>query len=151
MYRSERYKSNLETLEELTTLLVTKNGPSNLYRDAIDILPIGIAIISSRIITWCNKKILCDLGYDTLSEVVGKNSVAFYSSREEYERVGTICYPNGGIALTEMRRKDGTTINVIINVHLHSICNGRALVLFYTVDDLKSLCAAYGNCSMEVA
>ena len=91
--------TNLEVLEELTTSLLNVSDDVNLYKETLDLLPMGIAILSSRVITWANKRTLKIFGYNNLSEVVGKNSLIFYASRDEFETSGKTCYPDGGHCL----------------------------------------------------
>ena len=137
--------TNLEVLEELTSSLININDEFNLYKEALDLLPFGVAIISSRIVTWANKRTLQLFGYDYLSEVVGENSFKFYSSTEEYERAGKACYPNGGSVLAKMKKKDGSEMWVFIRVQLSNIENGRTLAVFCGLEGLQKMCAQFGT------
>jgi hypothetical protein len=135
--------SNLEVLEELTSSLVNTSPESQLYKDALDLLPIGVAIISSRIVTWGNIKCLTLFGYSSVSEIIGKNTCDFYSSRSEYERSGKACYPRGE-TLARMKRKDGDESMMHIRV-VTSNETGRALVTFCSLDSIRKLCDKFGG------
>jgi len=135
----------MDILEELTATLASKSDDFNLYRESLDLLPIGVAVISSRIVTWANKKTVGLFGYDTLSEVVGRNSSEFYISREEFERCGRECYPNGGSTFARMRKKDGREIWILIRVQISNAINGRALVLFCSLESIRKLCSKFGG------
>jgi hypothetical protein len=139
--------TNLEILEELTTSLLKQPESHNLFKDALDLLPVGVAIISSRIVTWANKKTLQLFGYHSLSEVVGDNCEKFYISREEYERAGKICYPNGGSTVARMRKSDNSETSMLIRVQVSNNENGRALVVFCGLEGLKKICnTVNGHC-----
>ena len=138
--------TNLEILEELTTSLLNESEDYNLYKEALDLLPIGVAIISSRIVTWTNVKTLSLFGYSSLSEIVGQNCTQFYISRDEYERAGRDCYPDGGQTMARMRMKDGSEKIMNIRVQIHNAKIGRALVIFCSLNSLKNICRKFGKC-----
>lgn len=138
-------KTNLDILEELTASLLNVSEDINLYRDTLDLLPIGVAIISSRLVTWCNKKTLKLFGYHSMSEVLGCNTQQFYSSRAEFERVGKICYPNGGSTMAIMKKRDQTETCMLIRVQVNNPETGQALVIFCGLEGLKKICARFGK------
>lgn len=135
---------SLDILEELTVSLSNTSPEMNLYKEALDFLPMGVAIISSRIVTWANHKLLDMLGYSDLSEVIGKNAAEFYWSRDEYERAGRECYPSGKI-MARMRMKNGAEKLIFIRVMESNPETGRALVIFCSIESLKRLCHNLGG------
>jgi hypothetical protein len=141
---SEDMLDSLSVLEALTERLVNTYPEDSLYKESLDLLPLGVAIISSRIVTWGNKKILSLLGYESVDEIVGKSTLDFYISRTEYERAGSECYPSGQ-TLARMRMKDGTEKLIFLRVMEHNIKNGRALVTFCSLESLKRLCSNFGG------
>lgn len=145
MPASDNTKSNLDILDELTASLINVNQDINLYEETLNLLPMGVAVISSRIVTWANRSALDLFGYDNLSEVTGKNSNIFYASRDEYERAGKKCYPNGGHTLAKMKRKNGGIVWIFINVHVSNMENGRAFVIFCSLDNIRRLCGYFGE------
>lgn len=135
---------SMDILEELTVSLSNTSPEMNLYKEALDFLPMGVAIISSRIVTWANNKLLEMLGYSSLSEVLGKNSLEFYYSRDEYERAGRECYPSGK-TMARMKMKDGTEKLIFIRVMESNPETGRALVIFCSIESLRRLCQNLGG------
>ena len=135
---------SLSVLEELTARLTNSSPDESLYKEALDLLPLGVAIISSRIVTWGNKKVIGLLGYSDVSEIRGKSTSDFYISREEYERAGRECYPSGQ-TLARMKMKDGTEKLLFLRVMEHNAGNGRALVTFCSLESLKRLCSKFGG------
>ena len=79
--------------------------------------PVGIGVAKDRIIIAINRHIAGISGY-TEEELVGRDARIFFINDEEYERVGRVLYGNYGeghtVVETEMKRKDGTTIDVIL-------------------------------------
>ena len=134
--------SNLDVLEELTATLVNASPGTQLYKDALDLLPLGVAIISSRIVTWGNRKCITLFGYDSNEDIIGRNTLDFYISRDEFERAGEVCYPKGE-TIARMKTKDGSEKLMHVRV-ITSDTSGRALVVFCSLDSIKKLCDRYG-------
>ncbi|MBN2134767.1 MAG: PAS domain S-box protein [Acidobacteria bacterium] len=81
--------------------------------------PVGIGVISNRIMQWANKHVLDMSGY-TLDEMIGKSTKIFYVSEDEYLRAGKELYQqiqkNGiGSVETQFRKKNGDVIYVIMS------------------------------------
>ena len=81
--------------------------------------PIGIGLVSDRVILQVNDKICDMLGYSR-DELLGKSSRILYLSDKDYERIGREKYKQireGGIGTVETRlkRKDGRDIDIILN------------------------------------
>ncbi|MCX7144346.1 MAG: PAS domain-containing sensor histidine kinase, partial [Proteobacteria bacterium] len=82
--------------------------------------PLGMGEISDRKLTLVNERICAITGYSA-EELVGKSTRALYASDEEYERVGMELYRQVrekglGHVETQLRRKDGMLIDMLISV-----------------------------------
>ncbi|MCD4656878.1 MAG: PAS domain S-box protein, partial [Planctomycetes bacterium] len=82
--------------------------------------PMGIGLITDRIIGWGNKRIYDMLGYP-IDSLIGKKGRILYENDNEYERVGKIVYGDIkekgiGEVETRWRRKDGSVFDCILRV-----------------------------------
>jgi PAS domain S-box-containing protein len=82
--------------------------------------PLGMGEISDRKLTLVNERI-CEITGYSAEELVGKGTRALYASDEEYERVGMELYRQVkekglGHVETQLRRKNGTLIDMLISV-----------------------------------
>ncbi len=85
----------------------------------IRVAPIGIGVISNRIIRRVNDRICQMTGY-TAEELTGKSSSLFYPTQEEFEYVGRekyaqIAQTGTGSVATRWQKKDGTIIDIILS------------------------------------
>ncbi len=81
--------------------------------------PIGIGMVTDRIITWGNDHFLEMLGY-TPAEIIGQNSRILYPDQEEFERVGRekyhqIAQRGTGSVETKWTMKNGRIIDVFLS------------------------------------
>ncbi|MFO0734151.1 MAG: PAS domain-containing protein, partial [Nitrospiraceae bacterium] len=88
---------------------------ASLYRAA----PVGIGRVANRVFLEINDHLCRMLGY-TPEELIGQSARVLYLSAEEFEAVGQNLYGqiriNGvGTLETYWRRKDGTTLPVLLN------------------------------------
>jgi PAS domain S-box-containing protein len=100
--------------------------------------PVGIGIVSVRILLRVNDRICAMTGYSP-DELIGKNSRILYPTDEDYEYVGTVKYAlmreHGiGTVETRWRRKDGTIRDILLSstpIDLSDIGSG---VMFTALD-----------------
>jgi len=81
--------------------------------------PIGIGVVSNRILVEVNQRISEMTGYSH-EELLGKSSGIFYPTREDFDFVGEEKYrqiqlQGTGSVETKWRRKNGTIINIILS------------------------------------
>lgn len=82
--------------------------------------PVGISLLRDRVFVRANAVMTRMFGY-TAEELIGKSARMLYESQEEYVRVGRMLRSETwklGSLSTELRcrRKDGTLINIILNM-----------------------------------
>ena len=81
--------------------------------------PIGIGIVTSRVLGWTNTEISKMLGYAP-EDLIGRSARILYDSDVEFERVGRVKYAEirrsgMGSIETRWRRKDGQIIDVYLS------------------------------------
>ncbi|MBI4825376.1 MAG: PAS domain S-box protein [Nitrospirae bacterium] len=82
--------------------------------------PNGIGLLQDRQMKWVSERFVELVGYSE-DELVGNSTEMFYDEHEEFERVGRALYDDiarkgRGEVDTQCRRKDGTYIDVYIQV-----------------------------------
>ena len=100
--------------------------------------PIGIGLVSDRIIQKVNNRFCEMLGY-TAEELVGRKADIVYETFEEFERVGTVKYEQirkkgTGTVETRWRRKDGRVIDVLLSSTPLDLKNHTPGVTFTALD-----------------
>jgi PAS domain S-box-containing protein len=105
---AERKKAEEALRESEATL-------SSIFRAA----PIGIGVLSDRILGWTNEEISGMTGY-SFEELLGKSARMLYPDDEEFERVGREKYAQikergTGTVETQWKRKDGELIHVLLS------------------------------------
>jgi PAS domain S-box-containing protein len=105
---------------DVTKLKNTENQLKNKNKQLESIFhtaPIGIGVISKRVVVQANEQICKMIGY-TKEEIIGQNISIFHDNKEEYNRVGAIFEKIKGreIAniITKLKRKDGRIIDVLL-------------------------------------
>jgi PAS domain S-box-containing protein len=81
--------------------------------------PIGIGLVSNRILAWTNEQVTRMTGY-TAEELQGQSTRMLYQSDEEFERVGRVKYGElkergTGTVETRWQRKDGGIIDILLS------------------------------------
>ncbi len=81
--------------------------------------PIGIGVVTDRIISHANKHV-CEMSGYSSEELVGKSSRILYPTQEEYDYVGKVKYgliseSGTGTVETRWKRKDGSIINILLS------------------------------------
>jgi two-component system cell cycle sensor histidine kinase/response regulator CckA len=81
--------------------------------------PIGIGVVSKRILKWVNDR-LCEMVGYSAEELVGKSALMVYPTPEEFDRVGKEKYDQiriqgRGTIETQMRCKDGRIIDILLS------------------------------------
>lgn len=108
-----------------------ENKLSSIFKVA----PIGIGVVSNRVLMEVNEYICQILGY-TQDELIGKSARILYPTDEEYEFVGREKYyqiEKSGIGTveTKWKRKDGKTIDVLLSstpLNLKDISGGVTFI-----------------------
>ncbi len=85
----------------------------------IRVAPIGIGVISDRIIRTVNDQLCRITGY-TAEELTGKSARLLYPAQEDYDAVGRenstqIARKGSGVVETRWQKKDGTIIDVLLS------------------------------------
>jgi PAS domain S-box-containing protein len=88
-------------------------------RSIFGAVPIGIGLVSNRVIKQVNDRMCEMVGY-AHDELLEKSSKILYASEEEYERAGGVKYEQikakgTGTVETKLRRKDGQIIDVLLS------------------------------------
>ena len=81
--------------------------------------PIGIGLVTERVVGWTNARLGQMLGYSA-EELDGMPALRLYESEHEYERVGRVKYgamraAGVGTVETRFRRKDGSAFDVLLS------------------------------------
>lgn len=81
--------------------------------------PIGVGVVSNRVILWTNDRMTEMTGY-SYSELAGSTARILYESDEEFERVGRVKYADiaergVGAVETRWRCKDGRLIDILLS------------------------------------
>ena len=90
-----------------------------LLRSIHQAAPMGIGVVTSRVLDWTNEPLCRMTGY-TAEELRGKSARIFYADDEEFDRVGRHKYAEirskgTGSIVTVWRRKDGRPISVYLS------------------------------------
>lgn len=102
-------KNAKETLKESEARI------KSIFRSA----PVGIGVVSNRILMEVNER-MCEITGYSANELVGQNSRMIYPSDEEFESVGKYKYEQikkygTGMIETSFLRKDGKLIDIILS------------------------------------
>lgn len=97
--------------------IVKKN--EQLLNSILETYPVGVVQVKDRIIEWCNEEFCKIVGYSR-EELIGLPTRIFYSSEDEYERIGKVIY--GGFSSgkekvlieTQWKSKSGELVDVRI-------------------------------------
>ena len=114
-------KSNLEILEELTKHLAKKDEEiqksEKRLRTVLDLAPLGMFLVTNRIIRWSNKR-LCEITGYSYEELKHQSTRILYQSDVEFERVGREVYTGATEACTRTKimRKNGELIPCTLHV-----------------------------------
>jgi PAS domain S-box-containing protein len=109
-------------LEDLTELrhreLALQESESRL-RSIISAAPVGIGVVSERVILEANERLSQMTGYST-SELIGKSARILYPTLEEFERIGRDKYAlidqtGSGTVQTKWKKKDGSIIDILLS------------------------------------
>ncbi|MCF8298179.1 MAG: PAS domain S-box protein [Saprospiraceae bacterium] len=81
--------------------------------------PVGIGLVTNRIIDWTNDQLQEMLGYKA-EELNGQRARILYESEEEFERIANVKHPNVkkygvGHIETKFVKKDGSLLNIILS------------------------------------
>jgi PAS domain S-box-containing protein len=91
-----------------------KDYECEMLRKILSLIPVGIYYVHERKLIWVNKFMETIMGY-SLEEVVGESVRRFYESDEEYTRVGKLLYSERSGVVTNIVRKDGSKITVMMH------------------------------------
>jgi PAS domain S-box-containing protein len=100
--------------------------------------PVGIGIVSDRILLRVNDRICAMTGYSP-DELIGKNARILYPTDEEYEYVGTVKYAlmreqEIGTVETRWRRKDGAIRDILLSSTPIDRSDSRSGIMFTALD-----------------
>ncbi|MBN1212627.1 MAG: PAS domain S-box protein [candidate division Zixibacteria bacterium] len=100
--------------------------------------PIGIGLVSERVIQTVNDR-LCEMVGYTGEELVGQKADILYESEEEFERVGNVKYSliekeGTGTVETRWKLKDGRVIDVLLSSTPLDLKNHTQGVTFTALD-----------------
>ena len=107
-------------------------------RSVLRAAPVGIGLVSDRVLGWTNDRIHQMTGY-TGEELTGQNIRMLYESEAEFERIGRTKYDQlnqQGESTVEARwrRKDGTVIDVLLSSSLVALDTPTTDVTFTALD-----------------
>ena len=112
---NEQLKKEIEERKQAEVMLKrSENTLKSIFRSA----PIGIGLVTNRIIEWTNDQFQHMIGY-SMDELKRKNARILYDSDEEYERIGVeldsqIQKVGTGTVESRFRRRDGRIIDVLL-------------------------------------
>jgi len=112
---NEQLTSEIEERKQAEAMLKrSENTLKSIFRSA----PIGIGLVTDRVIEWSNEQFQQMAGY-TKDEVEGRDVRVLYESDEEYERVGFEIHSQikkfgTGTVESRFRRKDDCAIDVLL-------------------------------------
>lgn len=116
---NEQLKNEIEERKQAEAMLKrSENTLKSIFQSA----PIGIGIVTNRIIGWTNDQFQQMIGY-TKDELEGQNARFLYESDEEYERIGFELHSQiqklgTGTVESKFRRKDDRVIDVLLRSSL---------------------------------
>lgn len=129
-------KTNLEILEELTEHLTQKDTEikksEKRLRTVLDLAPLGMFLVTNRIIRWSNRR-LCDITGYSFEELKHQSTRILYQSDLEFERVGAEVYTGAPEASTRTKimKKSGELIPCTLHVVIIDQCDNDAVVATY--------------------
>jgi len=112
---NEQLKKEIEERKQAEVMLKrSENTLKSIFQSA----PIGIGLVTHRIIEWTNDQFQQMVGYSK-DELEGKNSKILYDSDDEYERIGLeidsqIQKVGTGTVESQFRRRDGRIIDALV-------------------------------------
>ncbi|MFA4848158.1 MAG: PAS domain S-box protein [Methanoregula sp.] len=109
-------------LEDLTELRRRENALQESearLRSIISAAPVGIGVVSDRVILEVNNRLCQMTGYST-SELIGKSARILYPTDDDFERVGRekysmIARTGTGTVQTQWKKKDGSFIDILLS------------------------------------
>jgi PAS domain S-box-containing protein len=109
----------LEDLTELRRREIALQESEARLRSIISTAPVGIGVVSERVILEVNNRLCQMTGYST-SELIGKSARVLYPTDEEFERVGRdkysmIARTGTGTVQTQWKKKDGSLVDVLLS------------------------------------
>jgi len=112
---NEQLKKEIEERKQAEVMLKrSENTLKSIFRSA----PIGIGLVTNRIIEWTNDQFQHMIGY-SMDELERKDARILYDSNDEYERIGfefesQIQKLGAGTVESKFRRRDGRIIDVLL-------------------------------------
>jgi PAS domain S-box-containing protein len=124
------------TKRKLAEQEVRKNEAK--LQSIIRVAPVGIFLVLDRVIQHVNDYMCEMMGYSP-EELIGKDTRLLYPSDEEYEYVGAEKYDqtreqDKGTVGTRLKRKNGETIDVLLNSVFIDLADPSAGVMFTALD-----------------
>jgi len=129
-------KSNIQQIEELTEKLSNKEDElrksEQRLRTVLDLAPLGMFLVTNRIIRWSNRR-LCDLTGYSFEELKHQSTRILYQNDAEFDRVGKAVYTGAPEASTKTKimKKDGSLLQCTLHVVLIDQCDNDAVVATY--------------------
>ena len=121
---------------DITKLKETENKLEDQKKELQSIFhtaPIGMGVVSKRVFIQVNEQMCRIMGY-TKNELIGQDAKIFYSSDDEYKRVGADYEKTEGrkiaVVTTKLKRKDGRVIDALLHFSpLNTDINGFTFTL----------------------
>jgi len=129
-------KSNMQMIAELTEHLSKKETElkksEQRLRTVLDLAPLGMFLVTNRVIRWSNKR-LCDLTGYSFEELKFQSTRILYKDDAEFIRVGEAVYTGALEASTKTKimKKDGSLLPCTLHVVLIDQCDNDAVVATY--------------------
>jgi PAS domain S-box-containing protein len=99
--------------------------------------PVGIGVISNRILEYVNDQLLLNLGYSR-EEMIGRSSSEFYQSLKDFENIGQLYdqlkVKESASAEAKVRKKNGEILDMIIGLSPIDKTDFSKGVIFSTLD-----------------
>ncbi len=129
-----QWKKRMDTFRKDEAML------QSIFRSA----PVGIGVVrssqdaSSRILSWCNERLLRMTGYSS-EDLIGKSARVLYPTEEDYDFVGREKYKQigksgTGTVETRWKRKNGTIIDILLSSTPINLTNFEEGVTFTALD-----------------
>jgi PAS domain S-box-containing protein len=133
---SRVYASFLDITERKKTEDVIRESEAKI-ESIMKSAPVGIGVISNRVLEYVNDQLLLNLGYSR-EEMIGRSSSEFYQTLKDFENIGQLYdqlkVKESAAAEAKVRKKNGEILDMIIGLSPIDKTDFSKGVIFSTLD-----------------